>query len=166
MSYLLRKVRKARWDPAYRIEIGLASDDIPSDCLADLNTSKCALSLWQVHADRSNVDAITAAMASTRDIFANFEFTLVDYARVEAIGALNKTEGDSPNVRANNDWHWDLSGLSTDRLNQLATVIYQSGIRFRIIRRDVENIIRNALRTGQIDRAKVNDKLRPKLGIL
>jgi hypothetical protein len=165
MSYLLRKVHKARWDPAYRDEIGLSAGDIPSDCIADLNTSRCALSLWQVHADRSNVEAIAVAMATTRDVLANFEYALVEYDRIAAIGVLNQTEGDSPNARANHDWHWDLSGLSAHRLNELATAMYDWGARFRIIRRDIENLVRDAVRTQQIDRSKMNEKLRIRLGV-
>jgi hypothetical protein len=166
MSYLLRRIHKAWWDPAYRDEIdgGLAADAIPSDCLADLNTSRCTLSLWQVHDDRSNVGVIAVAVATTRDVAANFDYTLVDHNRVAAIGDLKRTQGESPNVQANNDWHWDLSALSTQKLGELAAAMYEFGSPMRIIRRDVENLIREALRRGEIDHSRVNEKLRAHMG--
>ena len=167
MSYLLRRIRKSRWDPAYRNEIngGLPGEAIPSDCLADLNTSYCKLSLWQVHDDRSNLEVIAVAVATTRDVAANFEYTLIDHDRVAAIGNLTQSEGGSPNVQANNDWHWDLSGLSAQQLGELVAVMYEFGSPLRIIRRDVENLIREALQRGEIDRSLVNGKLRAHMGL-
>ena len=103
-------------------------------------------------------------MATTRDVAANFEYTLIDHERVAAIGDLKRTQGDSPNVRANNDWHCDLSGLSTQQLGELVAIMYEFGSQMRIIRRDVENLIREALRRGEIDPSRVNEKLRAHMG--
>src|SRR5438552_2332208 len=116
MSYFLRKIHKSRWDPAYRDELGLGEADIPSDCLADLNSARCTLSLWSIDAAQANVQEVVVAMATTRDIAANFEYALIAQEHVLGIGRLQQTEGDSPNMRANNEWHWHLCELTARQL--------------------------------------------------
>jgi len=113
----------------------------------------------------SNVESIIVAMATTRDSSANFDYALIKDHRLAAIGPLQQTEGDSPNTRANHEWHRDLSGLSTDKLNELVLVMFSYAERGRILRHDIENLIREAVRTGQVDRAKMNERLRVRLAV-
>ena len=159
MPYLLRKIRRVRWDPELTKEIpGLASNECPSDCLADLNTAECNLSVWQINDDRSNLDDVVVALGSNCDRITNLDYALIDREKVEAISKLKKTVGQSPHNKANDNWHWDLIGLSVERLRQLAELMYGEAVRVRITRKDVENLVRKALDQRQLDRTRLNIK--------
>ncbi|SRR6266550_3482395 len=156
MPYLLRKIRRVRWDPELVKEVpGLSPDEYPSDCLADLNTAQCSLSLWQINDDQSNLDDVVAALGSNCDRIANLDYAIIDREKVEPISDLKKTIGQSPHITANDNWHWDLIGLSTDRLKGLAEVMYSQAKRIRITQKDVGNLVQRALDKRQLDRTRL-----------
>jgi len=159
MPYLLRKIRRVRWDPELTKEIpGLAVNECPSDCLADLNTAECSLSLWLINDDQSNLDDIVAALGSNCDRVANVDYALINRDKVEPISKLTKTIGQSPHNFANNNWHWDLVGLSTERLKRLAEVMYSHAKRARVTLKEVGTLVQTALDKRQLDRTKLKIK--------
>jgi hypothetical protein len=152
MPYLLRKIRRVRWDPELKKEIpGLVEDECPSDCLADLNTTGCSLSLWQINEDQSNFDDVLVALGTNCDRISNLDYALIEREHVETIAKLKKTIGQSPHNFANENWHWDVLGLSTRRLMQLAEVMYNQARRERITRKDLEKLVGKALEKRQLD---------------
>jgi hypothetical protein len=159
MPYLLRKIRRVRWDPELTKEIpGLASNECPSDCLADLNTAECSLSLWQIDDDRSNLEDVVIALGSNCDRIANLDYALIDREKVEAISVLKKTVGQSPHNVANDSWHWDLIALSAERLRQLAELMYGEAARVRITGKEIGNLVQRALDKQQLDRTRFKIK--------
>jgi hypothetical protein len=160
MPYLLRKIRKIRWDPELKKEIaGLTNDECPADCLGDLETANCCLSLWQVADDQDNLGDIIAALGANCRYISPLDYALIPRDRVEEIAELEQSRGKSSHNLANDNWHWDLVGLSAGRLTRLAEVMYDCAERVRIAPKELEKLIRKALEEKKLDTGKVNIKL-------
>jgi hypothetical protein len=159
MPYLLRKIRKARWDPELAKQIGgLLSSECPGDCLADLNTANCSLSFWEVQDSRSNLEDVITALSSNCDRITNIDYALISRDKIEAVAGLKKTTGQSPHTIANSNWHWDLMGLSAARVTQVAEIMYRESRRVRVTWKEVEKLVRRALETRQLDRGRLKIK--------
>jgi hypothetical protein len=160
MPYLLRKIRKIRWDAELKKQIaGLMGDECPADCLGDLETANCCLSLWQVGDDQNNLDDIIAALGANCSYISPLDYALIAREQVEEIAELKKTLGQSSHNLANDNWHWDLVGLSTGRLTRLAEVMYDCAERVRIAPKNLEKLVRKALEEKKLDSVKVKIKL-------
>jgi hypothetical protein len=60
MALLLRTVSNAKWVPPDWMDAG----EVPADALSDLKVMDNALSVWQVEADRTNLEMVITALAS------------------------------------------------------------------------------------------------------
>lgn len=155
MAYLLRVIRKARW---YRDEntAWLGEGEFQADALADLETKGNALSLWFVADDRSNLEQVVSALASTRQRISNLDYALVDQKFIaENNLKLQSVISNSPYEQANT-WHRDLVELSASKLCVLAKIIFEYGEKKRYTEKDVLRLMARAIALGHIDRAKLN----------
>ena len=156
MPYHLRKIRKARWSPELRDEFGpFDAQDCPADCVADLGTASCRLSLWEIDDERSNLAEVIVALASNSQHLSNLDYALIPRDKVEAIAQLEVTEGQTAHVQANEKWHRDLLGLSGRRLVDLAVLIFSGAERRRVLEKEVTQMVRKALATRTLDPARV-----------
>jgi hypothetical protein len=156
MPYLLRKIRKARWNPdAAKQTDGLSTGEHPADCLADLNSADCCLSFWEIEDGEGNLDDVLVALGSNCDRIANLDYALVNREQIEKVAKLKKTVGQSPHVAANKTWHWDAIGLSTTRLTKVAEIMYETARRVRVTGRQIEKLLHEALQARKLDRGKI-----------
>ena len=156
MPYLLRKIRRVRWDPQLKAELqGCADDDCPSDCLVDLKTADCALSLWHVEDDKSNLNDVAVALATNCDNVDHLDYALVAREEVEAIGLLQPSKGATAHRAANEQWHWNLVNLTARRVAHLAYILFRSAERVRVSKKEMVRLIRDALVKQKLDRDKM-----------
>ncbi len=156
MPYLLRKIRKARWNPELRNEFGpFEEQDCPADCVADLGTSSCRLSLWEIDDARSNLGEVIVALAANADHLSNLDYALIPRDKLEAIAQLEATEGQTAHIQANKKWHRDLIGLSGRRLIDIASLIFSIAERRRVLEKDVTQMVQEALEKQRLDPARV-----------
>jgi len=156
MPYLLRKIRKARWNPGLRQEFGpFEEQDCPADCVADLGTSNCRLSLWEIDDARSNLGDVIVALATNADHLSNLDYALIPRDKLEEIARLEATEGQTAHIQANQKWHRDLIDLSGRRLVDIAALIFSVAERRRVPEKEVTQMVRQALEKKALDPARV-----------
>lgn len=169
MPLLLRTVRQNRWykDGAAAF---LESDDVPADPLGDLATASNELSVWEVAADRSNLERIVRAVVLTKDKVAVQGYVLFDSALLAEAGftpvkaKLGKTPDEAANV-----WHRDLTDLSGKRLVALARLILLHGESGAVLKKRLLQLIESGIAANEVPekcRKLVSepDKLSPPTG--
>lgn len=154
MALLLRIVSKPKWvAPDW-----MAAGDVPADALADLRAENNALSFWGVEVDRSNLDMALAAVASNRKRLDKLDYTLLDEAILPAIPIKHvRSEGNSPHAAAN-ALHRDLIELTVQKVAHLAREMMPLE-RVRVTQRQIEILLRAALQSGAIERARIEPNL-------
>ena len=156
MPYLLRKIRKVRWSPELRDEFGpFEEKDCPSDCVADLGTSGCRLSLWEIYDDQSNLRDVIVALAANADYLSNLDYALIPRGEIEAVAQLETSEGQTAHIQANQKWHRDLVGLSGRRLIDIAAVMFSAAERRRVPEKEVSRMVREAMEKQALDPMRV-----------
>lgn len=149
MPTLLRKVKHNRWlrEPALP---WLNQDDIPSDPLADLNTSAQTLSVWAVADDESNVERIVRNLALMSNKTDSSGYVLFDSAILEGIGIdLVRADGNTPDTEAN-AWHRDLVNLSGRKLVALARAVLEQGTPRILLKKRICELIVEGVAAKQI----------------
>jgi hypothetical protein len=155
MALLLRVITKPKWvAPDW-----MGAGDVPADALADLRADNNELSVWGIEPDRSNLTTALAAAASNRDRLDKLDYTLLDEAILPAIPIkCFRSEGSSPHPTANKTIHRDLAELTVKKIAHLAHEMMPLE-RVRVTRRQVEALLRDALQSGALERARIKPKL-------
>jgi hypothetical protein len=149
MALLLRTVRENRWhkEPA---AAWLQEEDVPADTLGDLNTTQNALSVWEVEADRSNVERIIRAVALTKDKLAHTGYVIFDSELLSAAGISQaRTKGATPDDVANH-WHADLTNLSGNRLVALAKSILRNGESGTVLKKRLVELVEAGIHSKEL----------------
>jgi hypothetical protein len=159
MAFLLRKIRKNRWYQEDAVPY-LQAGDAPADPLADLNTQENSLSMFYVEDNRSNLDRVVTALAANCQAISNLDYALIDQSLLSAHGLKAvRTPGAVPDATVSSFWHWDLVELSARRLVVLAHVILTKGEIGRILEKRIAELIREAIKEGNIDPATLPPQL-------
>lgn len=154
VPFILRKIRKSKWYKHERVP-WLAEGELQADALGDLQTSNNELSVWQVEDDRSNLERIITALAANSDHISNLDYALFDAQVLLELNIQSKhSRGNTPDEEAN-VWHLDLIQLSAQKLMKLAKAIMTDGEKVRFLPKELLQSIRQAMTSGQIDRAKL-----------
>jgi len=159
MALLLRTVRENRW---YKAEAApwLERGDVPADPLADLPTKENRLSVFEVAADRSNVERIVRAVAVGKDKIADSGYVLFTSEMLEAAGiALEAIAGTTADAQAN-DWHRDLVELSGNKLVRLTKSILENGESGTVLKKRLRELVEEGIRDKQL----LPERVRVKLG--
>jgi hypothetical protein len=162
VPFFLRTIRKAKW---YKNEdvSWLAEGELQADALADLATKGNELSVWHIEDDRSNLEQVVTAVAAGRDNIANLDYALFDQQILSAINIkIKETKGGSPDEKVN-AWHRDLVELSATKLMELAKAIQTEAAKERILPKDIIRLIKRAIASGQIERAKLKPGVTAKI---
>lgn len=131
MPLLLRKIRKSKWYKNDSVP-WLKEDEIQADALGDIVTSSNTLSVWLVQADKSNLEQVIVALASSCDNISNFDYALINVDLLVNVGIkIEIKEGLTPYSRAN-PWHRDLVELTTNKLFKLAEAMFLHSDRERV----------------------------------
>ena len=158
---LLRKIRKARWrdsPPAW-----LPAGSLQADALIDLNTKVNDLSIWQIETDGSNILDVATALICTQDDFSNIDYALIDSAFLPQLD-IRIEPGPSPSAYMSAcKWHFNLRQLSATKIISLAELIMRQAKIDRIPEKKVRGDFMHRLQQGQIDRDRLNPKLRERL---
>ena len=137
-------------------------DEIQADALGDLQTKNNALSVYRVDND-SDTKRVVVALAANRDAPANLDYAVFDGDDLPTIGVkLNRQEGATPDVEANK-LHYDVEDLTAKGLAQLARVV-SSAEHGRIPLKKVKGWLKDALRSGSLERERLKESLLKKLG--
>jgi hypothetical protein len=159
MPLVLRKIRKARW---YKKDVvsWLKEGELQADVFVDLKTDANKLSLWLVEDNKSNLDRIIAAVASTSDDPSNIDFALFHRSLIDSLKINSeKTSGESHDQEANQLWHLNLIELSADKLFQLAQEIQKHGEKDRFYEKQVINLLIESIKAGKIPKNNLKEKL-------
>lgn len=132
----------------------MQAGDIPADALSDLRTQDNKLSVWSVEADKTNLNVVLTAFASTRQRVDKLDYTLVDESVLPRI-LIDAAQSDAstPYVSANAA-HWDLVELTVSKIVRLAQEVMLLD-RVRVSERQVRALLMEALQTGALDRARM-----------
>jgi len=150
----LRIIRKAKWYKNEQVP-WLPEGELQADTLTDLSTKSNELSVWHIEDDRSNLEQVVTALAAGRDNIASLDYALFDQQTLLAINIkIKETKGGSPDEKVNS-WHRDLVELSATKLMALAKVIQTEAVKGRILPKDIIRLIKQAIASGQIERAKL-----------
>lgn len=163
MALLLRKIRKSKWYKNDSVP-WLDENEIQADALGDLVTTSNTLSVWLIEDDRSNLEQVIVALASSSDNISNFDYALTDVDLV--LNANIKIEikaGLTPYSTANK-WHRDLIELTTHKLVKLAEAMFVHSDRKRVGEKTILKWIKDAVDNGQIDKTKLEKGIIKKLG--
>jgi hypothetical protein len=164
MPLILRKIRKARWYQYSQADFPwLLDEDIPADPLGDLATNNNTLSVWQIDDNKSNLPQVAAALAANCDDLSNLDYALLDQQFLQNNITLQPSLGNSPDKTANQNWHCDLVELSARKLVDLAKAILAHAEIKRIPEKEMLHLLAQAAASGQIERAKLHDKIRAKI---
>jgi len=119
MSYLVRKISRAKWLPTN----GVSGDEIPADAISvDLRTKENALSFWRVDARRwdDGLRQVALALATNADRIDKMDLTWVKSEDLAAEGiSVNATAGNTP-IQSLSHMHVDVNQLDTVRLCSVA----------------------------------------------
>jgi len=117
---LLRRVHRGKWLP------GAGEGQRPDDEVAaeDFEDPDNEISVWEVDAERSNLNRVVAAIAGRRDHLSDLHYVLFDSVLVTnlAINIANG-DGDTRDHYANVTWHRNLINASPPQILTLVPAI-------------------------------------------
>lgn len=160
MAFVLRKVEnKRRWDKDQDLD-WMPTGDVPADCLLDLRTENNLLSVWELDDSQSNLNRVIAALAAQRQNLAKLEYAVVRKSKLSFdTGKIKKSAGDSPDVKANNEWHFDVTDLSGSNLVEFAKSIWTNGEVARLSKSEVKKLVAEAVRLEWIDHKDLGENV-------
>jgi hypothetical protein len=148
MPLLLRTVRQNRWlkDEAAPF---LAVGDVPADPIPDLLTQQNLLSVWEIAADRSNIERVVRAVALGRNAISDMGYVLFHSDLLAAAGIETRVNpGESPDKGAN-PWHRDLV-MSGHRLVALTKAILQHGESGAVLKLRLRELVEEGIQNKEI----------------
>jgi len=149
MPLLLRTVRQNRWFKAEAAPF-LANNDIPADCLGDMNTTGNQVSVWELEEDRSNLERVVRAVAVGKNKIDNAGYIVFDSALVQAAGIeIQNNPGTTADTGANG-WHRDLV-LTGNKMVALAKAIIENGEDARqILKLRMKELVQAGIDLGEL----------------
>lgn len=157
MPNLLRQLRKKnRWHWSQPLS-WLDEGDVPADPLANLETKKNTLSVFEIDNDISRIERIAAAMAgqSNEGPKVEFEYVIFDQSILGEIGIkIVNSDGQTPDSEVNS-WHRDLTELSVTKLSSLAKRIVPIAKSRQVLPKRVREVFIENVRAKNIQWDKV-----------
>ena len=156
MTTIFRKLsQKRHWDrPPW-----LGAGDSQADAAKCLRTEENKLSVFRLEDSDVQTERVVAALALTRDNFAEVDVAIAPEKVLEACGIQHaKVPARTPDSEVN-DWHLDLVELTVAKIAELATAIRTEGRIRRYYPADVRAAIQKSLRTDYIAVECIKPKL-------
>lgn len=159
MPLILRKIRKPKWYKNPGVP-WLKGEDLQADALGDLNSKDNKLSVWLIEDNRSNLERVIAALASTCDSPTNIDIVLLEQNVLDKLSIRWLTTiGDSCDDEINKAFHIDLIQLTATKLFEFAGQIQQNGTKTRFLEKHVVQMLTKQISTGNISRDKIKQTL-------
>lgn len=160
MTAFLRSIRQGRWAQHPDLD-WLQPGELQGDALTDLQTTGGVLSVFAID-DGVAWHDIVMALAARRDNISNLDYVMFDddgfaASELESVRA----DGDTPVVEVNRV-HYHIIKLTTERLARLATIM-SSGERERVPGKQIEALLRQAVREGRLNTTRMNPNLLARL---
>jgi len=119
--------------------------------------------VWQVADDKSNLEQILIALATTTEHTDKMDYALLDQNLLAKIGVhISQVAGNSFYKDAN-VWHRNLVEMSADKVILLAKTIMQLSKRVRIPERKVLSLLQQAVDSGKVNRYDLHPDIEKKL---
>ena len=152
MAFYVRTIKGTRWFKYPEVS-WLLPGEAPGDAVVDLRITDGGLSVYQAD-DKDAVLRTVAALAANRDHLASLDYSWFDGVDFVSYGIVaNKVPGETPDTTVD-DWHYDVVQLSAVRAARLADMV-ASGTIERLQKAQIRELIRQRLRSGQLDCKKV-----------
>jgi hypothetical protein len=161
MSFLVRKINRAKW---FQFDI-LKFDEVSADAVTNcLKTTGNTLSVWHIESEEDIENAVLAIVAN-QDHIETVDFVILDaQALIEYNLNIVFTPGDTP-VKSLVETHRDVSGLSYTKLGHVKEHLVQR-IRVDKIKRytasSIKKILSKALSDGLIQIEDLKESIRGK----
>lgn len=161
MPSLLRVANKRRWDWTVEDFHWLPAGTIPAAPFGDLApSSTSALSVWLIEDDESNLNRIVAVLAAGRKHLDKFDYAVVSDRALAEIGIRLEAKAEPcPDNDASARWHHNMIRLTSADLQALVQVIHTQGQLKRLLKPQVQAILRTAVASGQLDVSRVEKGL-------
>jgi len=155
MALLLRVITKPKWVRPAWMEPG----DVPADVLTDLRASNNDLSVWSVEQDRSNLDSVLVAVASSRERLDKIDYALLDEQVLPSLAIrCIRSDASTPHLGANGAMHRDLTELTVKKVASLAEAMMPLE-RVRVGEGKIRSMLLGAIQSSVLDRARIAPKL-------
>ena len=167
MSYFLRVIySNIKWDKT-QFPSWLKEGDLPSCIIKDLRADNNALSLWEILDNKSNLlDIIAAFVSSSRDdIKSDFDYALLNAKHLDELTFPTSKEPASTAYRDINHYHRNVSNLSLNSVVRFAHLLSRHGEFDRMGWKEISARLKEAHKRGQLDLAKMKQRLMKQLGI-
>ena len=153
----MRITRQGRWLDLEWLPKG----ELQSDALRDLQTEDNKLSVYKVDGVE-DTERVVTALAANRKYLANIDYATFEATDLASTGiAMCQQEGCTPDTKVNRQ-HYDLSNLTVSKLAQLADIV-ASGEHVRKPMKEIGNRVGQGIRTGTLDKNKIESQLLEKL---
>lgn len=162
MPSFLIKVTWGKWQTD---EPWLPPGELPANALFDLRFPSNKLSVWSIEDGNTNLDRVIAALAVNKGKTSidNVDYVLLEQMTIEELGIkMEKSRGATPDVSANDEWHFDLIELTVSKIVSIARCIKELEI-FRKREPQVKDLIRIGLIGNHFDLNLVDEKLRARI---
>lgn len=162
MPFFLRAANRRRWDwessDDYR---WLPAGEIPASPFGDLSPSvESALSVWFVDDEQLNLRRVVGALAAGRKHLDKFDYLLIEEQAVVDLRLQVEAKAEPcPDQDASARWHHNVTRLTESQLCGLVRHIQATGRVARMLKPDVENILKEAVAENRLDPARVDKSL-------
>jgi hypothetical protein len=157
VSQVLRKLE--RLAPWTKVPDWVSKPNISADVLTSSGFSQeNSLSFFKV-TDEQSVRRTAAALAANRGIIKKFEYVLIDEKILKSVGFEFVEELGETADSMVNEWHLNLEKLTGCRLVELYSALYYSGETDALTKPEVEELVRDGLSNGRLDKTRVCQEL-------
>lgn len=162
MSFLVRKINKAKW---FQIDI-MQSDDVSADAITNcLKTSKNTLSVWHIETEE-DLDKAVLAIVANQEHLDTIDVVILDEPSLNNYNLnIVASPGDTP-VTSLIEAHRDIAELTFTKLGQIKDHIVQR-IRNQKLKRytvsSLKKILTNAINDGLLQKEDLNESIRNKI---
>jgi hypothetical protein len=163
MGFILRMITGSRW---YDLDDDswVPSGDIHGDPLSDFRTRENVLSVWFIENDKSNLERVAAAYATSRGKLDQIDFVLLPDNLLPPDIQMKAVAAKTCDKIANECWHRDLVQLTGQRIVALARQFYREGYKKEEMGRYdhsyIATLIKQGIERSEIDPKRLSAKLR------
>jgi hypothetical protein len=156
MSYLVRKIARAKWSPPTGIEDN--PFDIPADAIAnDLKTSANTLSVWEIE-DEKSLDNAVLAIASGGNQLDAIDIVWIEKQEIEQKGVDYQLSPGITPIEYLINTHIDLTKLTYFKIGLIAETIFNTisnGKIKRYTKGEIKKLINTAIQDGLVKKEQL-----------